>query len=138
MDNHAAAFLATESARRTLAGFIGRAQLGVINQASRGEEGAFFQGKLIEWAATVEAMPQTYQTDGQGMAAVAHLHYFVGACNFYITERDQETEQCQAFGLADLGYGGELGYISLVEILSCGAELDLYWRKKTLEEIRAH
>ena len=137
MDNHRAAILATESAIRTLAGFIGRVQLGVINQTSRGEEGAYFQGKLIELAATVDAMPQTYQTDGQGMAAVAHLHYFVGACNFYITEKDQEAEQLQAFGLADLGYGGELGYISLEEIISCGAELDLYWRKKTLEEIRS-
>jgi hypothetical protein len=34
-----------------------------------------------------------------------------------------------------LGYGGELGYISLVEILKCGAELDLYWQPRKLFEI---
>ena len=43
--------------------------------------------------------------------------------------------QLQAFGKADLGYGGELGYISLVDILKCGAELDFYWQPRKLFEI---
>ncbi|MEI7902867.1 MAG: hypothetical protein WCK89_21685 [bacterium] len=34
-----------------------------------------------------------------------------------------------------LGYGPELGYISLPEILECGAELDLYFAAKTIAEI---
>lgn len=44
--------------------------------------------------------------------------------------------QLQAFGLADLGYGGELGYISIVELLECGAELDLHWTPQTLAEVK--
>jgi hypothetical protein len=33
-------------------------------------------------------MPQTGETDGQGDKAVAHLHYFMGQFDFWITERD--------------------------------------------------
>jgi len=89
-------------------------------------------------------MPETYGQDGKGSAAVVFLHYFTGGCDFYLTEKDRgdpddapEDFQSQAFGLANLGQGGELGYISLPEILSCGAELDFHWEPKTLEEIGA-
>lgn len=77
-----------------------------------------------------------YQTDGQGDQAVVQLHYYTQGCDWDITERDMEAEQLQAFGAADLGYGAELGYISIVEILECGAELDLHWTPKTLAAIK--
>ena len=80
-------------------------------------------------------MPVTYETNGQGMEATAFLHHFTGGADWYITELDIEAVQLQAFGLADLGHGGELGYISLVVILRCGAEVDLYWTPKKLAEI---
>ena len=49
-----------------------------------------------------------------------------------------EDEQLQAFGLADLfGDGGELGYVSIEELKSVGAEMDLYWTPKTLREIKS-
>ena len=47
-----------------------------------------------------------------------------------------EAEQHQAFGLADLGMGAELGYISIVELLENGAELDLHFVPRTLEQIK--
>ena len=47
-----------------------------------------------------------------------------------------EAEQRQAFGLANLGYGGELGYISIDEITRAGAELDLYWTPKALQKVK--
>ena len=136
MDNQEEKIATDIEARKILSGFICNDQMDAINCACAGEEGEFFEAKLIEMATTIATMPQTYQTDGQGDEATAHLHYFINNCNFYITEKDQEAEQLQAFGLADLGYGGELGYISLVEILSCGAELDLFWTKKTIGEIK--
>lgn len=111
----------------------------------RGEEGQFFRDKLTELAGIVEAMPKTGETDGIGDAAIVHLHYFAGGqASWYITEKDKgaaddepEQFQSQAFGLADLfGDGGELGYISLPEILANGGELDLYWTPKTLGEVR--
>ena len=117
-----------------LRGFIGTAQLQAIGQVCYSEEKQFMFEKLAEMAGIVTTMPMTYDTDGQGQQAIAQLHYFTGGCDWYITERDQETEQLQAFGLANLGYGGELGYISIVEILESGAELDLYWTPKPISQ----
>jgi len=48
-----------------------------------------------------------------------------------------EREQLQAFGLADMG-SPELGYISIVELLQKGVELDLHWTQKKLSEIHHH
>jgi hypothetical protein len=46
--------------------------------------------------------------------------------------------QLQAYGLADLyGDGGELGYISILDLIRHNVELDLYWTPKTLNEVRA-
>lgn len=103
----------------------------------RGEEGDSFSEIMAILAERIRTMPKTYDQDGLGDQAVVHLHYFVGGSDWWITEKDREAEQHQAFGLADLfGDGGELGYISIVEITQCGAELDLYWTPKTLAEIR--
>lgn len=118
-----------------LQGFIGTDQRQVIGKLFTSCEKQFFYDKMVELAEVVSSMPVTYGTDGQGNQAVVHLHYFTGSCDWHITERDVEAKQLQAFGLADLGYGGELGYISIVELLQCGAELDLYWTPKKLAEI---
>jgi hypothetical protein len=75
------------------------------------------------------------------MRAVAHLRYFAGgSAAWLITERDAGApddstpgEQSQAFGHADLfGDGGELGYISIAEIIAEGGELDLHFTAKPL------
>lgn len=119
--------------------FLPPFQREIILECCEGEEGEWFISKITELNNTVATMPATYQTDGQGMQAIAHLHYFAPGCDWYITEKDMGSEeepgQHQAFGLADLGCGGELGYISISEITSVGAELDLHWTPKTLEEI---
>ncbi|MDY0362656.1 MAG: hypothetical protein RBR08_14490 [Desulforegulaceae bacterium] len=49
-----------------------------------------------------------------------------------------EEEQHQAFGLAILNGNtdfAEIGYISLVEVMECGAELDLNWEPISIEEV---
>lgn len=53
----------------------------------------------------------------------------LGGMDWYITEKAMSDEQNKAFGLADLGYGGEIGYISIVE-------LDLHFEPKRLKECR--
>jgi hypothetical protein len=64
-----------------------------------------------------------------------HLHnYSIGNCNWYITEKDSEKEQVQAFGLADLGYGPEYGYISIEELLENGVMLDFHYESRTVAE----
>ena len=47
--------------------------------------------------------------------------------------------QVQAFGIADLGMGAGLGYISIPELLENGAELDIYYTTpKTIGELLAY
>lgn len=102
-----------------------------------GEEWKFFADKMKELSSVIGGMPKTYDQDGMGDAAVAHLHYFRGAADWYITEKDMEGKGTeQAFGLADLGYGGELGYISIDELISAGVELDFHFAPKTVGQIK--
>ena len=134
------------AALATLQPFIGRAQLAAVRDGLRGEEKQFFIDKMNELAAIVTGMPKTYEQDGKGDDAIVSLHYFTGGGNWWITEKDAETPdepgQHQAFGLANC-FGGpddqdaELGYISIVELLAAGAELDFHFRPRTLRELKA-
>lgn len=122
--------------------FMCASQLLAIDAGLRGEERAHFEKKIAEITNTINTMPKTYEQDGKGDQAVAYLHYFKGGCDWYITEKDMgdgsgDTSQYQAFGLADLGWGSELGYISIVELIRNGVELDLYYTPQTIAEIRA-
>lgn len=117
--------------------FIGNPQWSVMSRAMQGEERQFFIGKVMELAKTVATMPRVYEQDGKGEKAIAYLHYFTGSADWWITERDTTPHQLQAFGLADLfGDGGELGYISIAELIDAGAELDLHFTPTTLEEVK--
>ena len=131
----------THKAVTALRGFVPYAQLDLIGMLCRGEEGDFFRSKLVEYAERVATMPHTYQQDGKGDDALVYLHYFGGSADWWITEKDMEVEQHQAFGYADLfgdGQCAELGYISLVELCGiAGVELDLHWTPKTLREVKA-
>jgi hypothetical protein len=121
--------------------WIGYSQRAALRAALRGEERDAFRELLADWSATIAAMPHTYETDGMGETAVAELHYFSPGGDWYITEKDIDTDgagQLQAFGLADpFGDGGELGYISIPELLAAGVEFDLHWNRKPLAELRA-
>lgn len=128
--------------RRTCAAFIGESQYRTMLAASRGEEGEFFKSKFHAIALRVLNMPRTYEQGGLGDKAVAHLHYFTAGADWYITELDRDDDgagQIQAFGSANLGYGAELGYISIHELLQAGAELDLHFEPTPLNQIeKAH
>ncbi len=125
------------AAMRGLHGFIGPSQMKCLADLCRGEEEQFFFDKLCDLRDMISTMPKTYEQDGAGKDAVIYLHYFTGGCDWHITEKDMNAPQLQAFGLADLGYGPELGYISIVELLENGAELDLYYRPRTLAQQQA-
>jgi hypothetical protein len=129
--------------------FIGKSQLACVASAMRGEERQYFYDKMVELAALIKAMPHTYQQDGKGENAIVSLHYFTGRCDWFITEKDMgcaddlpgrgsAPAQHQAFGWADLGdrQCAELGYISIVELLACGAELDFHFKPKTLAQAK--
>ena len=131
-----ATMIEAAEAVRQLREFIGKAQMKVLGDMCRGEERKWFQSRLCELAEIIRQMPSSYETDGQGDRVVAHLHYFTAGWDFYLTEKDSNLGQHQAFGLVT-GFEPELGYISLPEILAVGAEIDLYWQPKPVGEIRA-
>lgn len=126
------------ASRADLAQFVSEGQWRVMLAGTHGEEREYFLAKFKEFGERVASMPRTYGQDGKGVQAVAYLHYFTSSGDWYITERDSDEDgegQCQAFGLADLGYGGELGYISIRELIKAGADLDLHFQPTTLESI---
>lgn len=130
------------AALKTLRGFIGNSQLHAIGDACRSEEKQFFFDKAVALADLVSTMPKTYEQDGLGDAAIVSLHYFSGSCDWYITEKDCDPDgegQIQAFGYANLGDDecAELGYISIVELIGAGVELDLHFTPCTLGQVRA-
>lgn len=123
-------------ASRTLDKFMSPMQLETMKDNLSGEESQFFVDKLVQMAELVSTMPKTYEQDGKGDGAIVSLHYFINSCDWYITERDIEEDQLQAFGLANLGFGGELGYISISELITLNVELDLHFTPKTLREVK--
>ena len=120
----------------TLRAFVGPAQRSAIYSAMEGEESRYFCEMVTTLVALLESMPRVYEQDGKGDDAVVYLHYFTGSQDWYVTELDTSEEQLQAFGLADFGDGGEMGYINISELIAHGVELDLYWKPRTLSAIR--
>jgi hypothetical protein len=124
-------------ALQILRGYIGHEQLQAIGEACRGEERQAMFDKLIEYEARVLDMPKTYEQENKGDDAIAYLHYFKGGMDWYITEKDMEPGQLQAFGLADLGMGSpEIGYISIAELVEHDVELDLHFVPQTIGKIK--
>ena len=122
---------------RTIRGFLGDRQAQAIADGCRGEERQFFHEKLDELARIVKVMPKSYETDGQGDDAIAHLHYFTPKWDWYITEKDSDPDgqgQIQAYGMVD-GWERERGYVSIKEITRAGAELDLHWEPISLRQV---
>lgn len=117
--------------------FLSRGQFKAIADAMKGEEGRFFIDKAKVLAQLIEGMAKTYEQDGKGDDATAYLHYFKGSGDWYITEKDASGKGTeQAFGLADLGQGGELGYISIDELVRNNVELDLHFDPKSLAALK--
>jgi hypothetical protein len=132
----------SEKAIEILRDFIPRSELQTIASNRFGEEGQFFIDKICSIAELIKGMPETGGQNGKGKKAVAFLHYFRGSVDSYITEKDigdSEDEpgegQIQAFGAQSLGFGFELGYISIKELIENNVELDLYFEPKTLEDL---
>ena len=127
----------------TLRYFMSIQQINAMVEGCRdSEESQFFFDKIVETAELIDVMPKTYEQDGKGENAVVYLHYFRGGMDWYITEKDigdtdqpDDHKQYQAFGIANLGYGGELGYISIKELIENNIELDLHFTPRTRKEL---
>jgi hypothetical protein len=79
-----------------------------------GEEQETAVRQVLRVVDVINAMPKTQETDGQGDAAVAFLHYYMGSLDIYVTERDvgdlpDSSEigiQAQAFGKVSINGNG--------------------------------
>lgn len=119
--------------------FIGHDQQIALIKGLKGEDSQYFIEKLTEYAKRIQNMPKTYEQENKGNKAIVSLHYFTGNCDWWILEKDVDTDgegQIQAFGFANLGYGSELGYISISELIQNNCELDLHFTPITVEELK--
>jgi len=122
--------------------FIPKNELELVIDYTKGKEDGFFVEKLLELYILILTMPKTYEQDGKGDEAIAYLHYFKGGSDWFITEKDINTDkegQVQAFGYTILNGDkemAEMGYISIKELIENNVELDLYWTPKTLKEVK--
>lgn len=118
--------------------FIGASQITAMLANCYGEEGNAFVDKFKAIGSLISDMPVTYQQNGKGKDSIAYLHYFVGGCDWYITEADMEGGVTQAYGYSILNGDlqmAEFGYINITELLEVGAELDLYFEPCTINAI---
>ncbi|MPQ56251.1 hypothetical protein [Duganella sp. FT27W] len=136
---------AYQALQTTLGHFMPVGQRMMLLSQLKGEEGVGIAEIVNKVTDAIATMASTHQTASQGDQATAPLHYFSGAVEAWITEKDMgnptagDVSQRQAFGLITLSGDvetAELGYISLEELIGCDVELDLYWTPKTLAEIR--
>ena len=119
--------------------FVPRSQYMACAQVigQRGEGADELQEPILRLKQIIDTMPKTYEQEGLGDAAIAHIHYFAPSADWHITEQDVDGCVDQAFGLANLGYGAELGYISIRELCSVRTvEIDFYFKPRALKEIR--
>lgn len=128
------------AAMKTVRPFLSKEQFEVMSDACWGEEKEFFQQTFIELAQLIDTMPETYEQDVKGDRAIAYLHYFSGANDWYITEKDIEGGVTQAFGYAVVNgvqypYS-KFCYVSITEITRCGTDLDLHFTPCPLAEIK--
>jgi hypothetical protein len=129
-----------------LEGFMPIEQLAVMIEGAgflprkKVEEADYFKDKILEVGERIAGMPKVYEQDEKYDEAIVYLHYFKGGSDWYITEKDSEPQQLQAFGYVVLNgdeVNAEQGYISLVELSGLGVELDLHFTPRTLREVKA-
>lgn len=122
--------------------YLPYSQFSALAQFANGEEGEAYRQIIDGWKREIDTMPRVTEQDGKGDEARVYLHYFLGGADVWITELDDrdyehpEEKNWQCFGMVDLGYGPELGYVCLPEILDAGMEMDLYWTPTTIGEIK--
>jgi len=118
----------------TLKPFVSASQLSVISSIDELSKIAKDLSQIIK------TMPKSYETDGKSEDEIlVKLHYFNGNSDWYITEKDSLDDQLQAFGYCILNgdiNNAELGYININELKQLNVEIDLYWKEKSLSQVK--
>ena len=123
-----------------IARFMGWPQWASLQSLMSGsEESEFFQRVAADLAQRIEAMPVIGGKEDSDAAQTVYLHYFLGASDVWVLEKDVGggVEQVFAFALLNADYQmAELGYVDLSELLLLGFELDFHFSPKPLAEVR--
>lgn len=105
---------------------------------------AFFPAERV-----MEQIPRLYATENVDLDdKVVHLHYFVGGCDWYVMELDENRRR--AFGYVNLNdeQNAELGYFDMIELKDTiitphgreplvVVERDLDWTPRMFSEAQA-
>ena len=123
--------------------FVPQQQMRILTDACRSREPEEFAEIIARLHSIITSMPSIGGSDQQ----TAHLHYFYGRSDWYITERDcvAHEPQYQARGFACLNGDGDMaesGYISIEELRTMragltGIELDFHFKPQALAPIVA-
>lgn len=116
----------TREQLRTLKHFISINQLSVMISLKE------LVSKLNDIFNVINIMPKVYeQEELESKKRKFYLHYFTASSDFYISEKDTSNEQLQTYGFVCLNgdkQNAEFGYISIIEIINAGAEIDLHFK----------
>lgn len=123
-----------------LRGFIGPRQSACLRILLGGAEGDRFRDKLAEISERIRRMPAVHES---GRSQMAHLRYQLNNYECLLVEKDiafpdedPADYQAQAYGFCRFHpHRGELGYVSLPEILAGGALLDLRFTPMPVDEV---
>lgn len=107
----------------------------------RSSEWAFYAERVQAIQQIIDHLPPVYATQNKSDAEkIVGLHYFGGAVDSYLIEKDVEWEEGdydRSYGYQDIGYGGEQGYISVKEICKNNLmQLDLHFEPMTLAALK--
>jgi hypothetical protein len=120
--------------------FMSELQWSVLkNYCTDHEEGEHFRRVVCALAKRIEETPITFEQDGRSDTAVAYLHYFKGASDWYVIERPALGSIHQAFGYTVVNgefEKGELAYFNISELIAQRVELDLHFSSMTLDSVK--
>ena len=126
--------------------FLPGIQARIVRQGLRGEESRGFIEILTNLKKIIDKMPATYETQKVSKQdKICQLHYFRGGMDFYIVEKDKgdprdsgadKGAQFQAYGFSNIGYGFEMGYVSIQELKENNIELDFHFEPCKFSELK--
>jgi len=127
--------------------FVSVNQIQALKDIFKGEESLYAQDIARTLSGIIESMPKSYETEGTDTPdKIIYLHYFLGASDWFIIEKDRGDKdetiqgiQQQAFGYAILNgdtINAEWGYISIAELIENNVELDFHFEPIKFNELK--
>jgi hypothetical protein len=132
---------------RKIQHFISGNQTKALQDIFKGEESEYAQDIVKSLSGIIENMPSSYETeDTDTPDKIVYLHYFYGASNWYIIEKDKGSPDDPIQGIQQQAYGyvilngdtinAEWGYISIQELIQNNVELNFHFEPIKFSELK--